>query len=181
MGPISCPETTVRNYHSALRYIPEKRRVQLWCVHGVAWDVRLRRWVNVSRRFDQLQCLHFLWTACCLKSKAIRSSEILGLPLPQQKWQTRKFCYSQRTRPEQWKFGDVASHTNGVLPWKPHKFGSSFTSCLHKPAKHFKSPWGICVLWRYAYVWTTDDTIGSKICVNYSRNTFRIARYLGTY
>jgi hypothetical protein len=28
MGPIGCPETSVKNYHSTLRYIPEERRSQ---------------------------------------------------------------------------------------------------------------------------------------------------------
>ena len=76
---------------------------------------------------------------------------------------------------------DVASHTNGVLPLTPHKFNTCFTSCLHKPAKHIKSPWSLRVLWRYIYVWAIDDTISSIICEKYSRSTFRIARYLGTY
>jgi len=29
MGPLNCPETSVRNYHSTLRHIPEGRRSHL--------------------------------------------------------------------------------------------------------------------------------------------------------
>ena len=76
---------------------------------------------------------------------------------------------------------DFASHANGALSLTPHKFNICFTSCLHKPAKHIISPWGLRVLWRYVYVWAIDDTISSVICEKYSRSTFRIARYLGTY
>jgi hypothetical protein len=32
MGPIRCPETSVKDYHSTLRYTPEERRSQLMCL-----------------------------------------------------------------------------------------------------------------------------------------------------
>jgi hypothetical protein len=102
-----------------------------------------------------------------------QSSGSFGLFYTERTGESFKFCAILKSQ-------DFASHTNGVVPWTSHKFNSCFTSCLHKPAKHFKSPWGLRVLWRYVYVWATDATISSKACENHSRHTFRIARYLGT-
>ena len=37
MGPIFCPETSTRNYHSALRKIPEERRSHLHRCESIKW------------------------------------------------------------------------------------------------------------------------------------------------
>jgi hypothetical protein len=37
MGPIGCPETSSRNYHSALRNIPEERRSHLRLDESLKW------------------------------------------------------------------------------------------------------------------------------------------------
>jgi hypothetical protein len=46
MGPICCPETSVRNYHSTLRNIPEECRSLELCVWNVHFVWRPLRWCS---------------------------------------------------------------------------------------------------------------------------------------
>jgi hypothetical protein len=48
MGPIRCPETSVKNYHSTLRNTPEERKSQSWLVSS-SFQVMEHRWNETDR------------------------------------------------------------------------------------------------------------------------------------
>jgi hypothetical protein len=49
MGPIGCPETSVQNYHSTVRNIPEERRALFWG-GGVSAGRFLKKGGNKGRK-----------------------------------------------------------------------------------------------------------------------------------
>jgi len=49
MGPLGCPETSITNYQSTLRNIPEERKSDLRC--GGSLNSRLIRLITVATLF----------------------------------------------------------------------------------------------------------------------------------